>query len=278
MEAKTLKTYIERIPLLGTTARIANKSCTFLYNMLDADRRKPALVRMKHGASWHITSNPKSQKHFVRHRPTVTPQQRALIESLCSKGVAAANFDQAGIAHSEWARLQQKVDAFAHTAAERVNAASSAYSDKMDLGCLEHNRDRFRRFFRDKEEAKLDDYILKMNAEGSVLPSDHPLLTIGLSAPILYVVSSYFNLWPKLIYADAWYSIPMDPGKRIGSQQWHRDPEDKQMVKVYLYFSEIDANAGAMEYMLGTSNALHGRGMEIGEWKAAGANLYPSTE
>ena len=50
------------------------------------------------------------------------------------------------------------------------------------------------------------------------------------------------------------------------------------MVKVYLYFSEIDESVGAMEYILGTSNALRGRGLEIGEWKAAGANLYPSAE
>src|SRR5262249_52943370 len=112
----------------------------------------------------------------------------------------------------------------------------------------------------------------------STHPSNHPLLTIGLSAPVLHVVSSYMNLWPKLIYADAWYSIPMDPGKRIGSQQWHRDPEDKQMVKVYSHLSEIDESAGAMEDMLGTSNTVGGYGMKIGEWKAAGGNLYPSSD
>ena len=117
-----------------------------------------------------------------------------------------------------------------------------------------------------------------MNPENSVHPLSHPLLAVGLSAPVLRVVSSYMNLWPKLIYADAWYSIAMDPGKRIGSQQWHRDPEDKQMVKVYLYFSEVDESAGAMEYILGTSNAIGGQGKKIGEWKAAGANLYPSAE
>lgn len=50
------------------------------------------------------------------------------------------------------------------------------------------------------------------------------------------------------------------------------------MVKVYLYFSEIDESAGAMEYILGTCNALGGQGMNIGEWMAAGANLYPSSE
>jgi hypothetical protein len=277
-QSKSLRTHIKSIPVLGTTARFANRIRIFLRDMLYADRRKNALLRMKHGASWYVLRNPQSQKQFARHRPTVTPEQHELIESLTARGVAARSFGHAGIESGEWCRLQERVGEFARSAAERITAATVAYSDKMDLGPLEHNRERFRRFFRDKDQAKLDDYILKMNPENAVLPSDHPLITVGLSASVLHVVSSYLNLWPKLIYTDAWYSIPMDPGRRIGSQQWHRDPEDKQMVKVYLYFSEIDDSAGAMEYILGTSNALHGRGLEIGEWKAAGANLYPSAE
>jgi hypothetical protein len=246
--------------------------------MRHADMRNNALLRMKHRVSWYISRNPQSQKQFVKHRPTLISAQRELVESLITKGVAAKSFDQSGIESGEWSRLQEKVGEFASLSADRITVATASYSDKLDLGSLEHNRERFRRFFRDKSEAKLDDYILKMNPENSVLPSNHPLLAIGLSAQVLHVVSSYMNLWPKLIYTDAWYSIPMDSVKRIGSQQWHRDPEDKQMVKVYLYFSEIDESAGAMEYILGTSNALGGHGTEIGEWKAAGANLYPSAE
>lgn len=201
-----------------------------------------------------------------------------VVESLTTKGIAATSYGQAGIDSGDWCATQEKVGEFARLSMDLINAATASYSDNLDLGSLEHNRQRFRRFFKDKTEAKLDDYILKMNPENSIHPSSHPLLAIGLSGPVLHVVSAYMKLWPKLIYADAWYSIPMDPGKRIGSQQWHRDPEDKQMVKVYLYLSEIDESAGAMEYVLGTSNALDGHGMKIGEWKAAGANLYPSPE
>jgi hypothetical protein len=274
----SLRSYIKATPVIGSMAKLANRSRIFLLNMRYADVRRDAFLRMKHQVSWHVLRNPQSQKRFNMQRPTMTAVQQELVDSLKVKGVASKNFSQAGIASIEWSRLQEKVDGFARLSAEKIAAAAVSYSDKLELGSLEHNRERFRRFFRDKNETKLDDYILKMNPENSVLPSDHPLLTIGLSRSVLHVVSSYMNLWPKLIYADAWYSIPMDPGKRIGSQQWHRDPEDKQMVKVYMYFSEIDESAGAMEYILGTSNALGGRGIEIGEWKAAGANLYPSTE
>ena len=273
-----LRSYIKEVPVIGPAVKLANRFRMSLMNMRRADTRRDVLLRMKHRVSWYISRNPQSQKQFVRHFPTLTSGQRELVESLTTKGVAAASFGEAGIEFGDWSALQEKVGEFARLSTDRIAAATASYSDQLDLASLEHNRERFRRFFRDKSEAKLDDYILKMNPENSVHSSNHPLLTIGLSAPVLRVVSSYMNLWPKLIYADAWYSIPIDPGKRIGSQQWHRDPEDKQMVKVYLYFSEIDEGAGAMEYILGTSNALSGHGSKIGEWKAAGANLYPSTE
>jgi hypothetical protein len=273
-----LRSQIKAIPVIGPAAKLVNRFRISLLKMRHADTRKNVLLRMKHKVSWYFSQNPQSHKHFVKHWPTLTAGQVELVESLTAKGVAKASFDQAGIEFGDWSALQENIDEFARLSIDRITAATASYSDKLDLGALEHNRERFRRFFRDKSEAKLDDYILKMNPENSVHSSNHPLLTIGLSTPVLRVVSSYMNLWPKLIYADAWYSIPMDPGKRIGSQQWHRDPEDKQMVKVYLYFSEIDESAGAMEYILGTSNALGGHGTKIGEWKAAGANLYPSTE
>jgi hypothetical protein len=275
----SLRSHIKAIPVIGSAAKLANRCRIFLLNIMRyADTRKDASLRMKHRVSWYISRNPQSQKRFVKHCPALTAEQRELVESLTTKGVAAASCGQAGIECGDWSALQEKISEFARLSSDSITAATASNLDKLALGSLEHNRERFRRFFRDKSEAKLDDYILKMNPENSVHSSNHPLLTIGLSAPILGVVSSYMNLWPKLIYADAWYSIPADPGKRIGSQRWHRDPEDKQMVKVYVYFSDIDEGAGAMEYILGTSNALGGQGMKIGEWKAAGANLYPSTE
>ena len=117
-----------------------------------------------------------------------------------------------------------------------------------------------------------------MIPENSVHPANHPLLAIGLSAPVLRVVSSYMGLWPKLIYTDAWYSIPMDPGKRIGSQQWHRDPEDKQMVKVYCISRKSTRAQEPWSISSAPATRSAAGGMEIGEWKAAGANLYPSGE
>ena len=276
----SLRSYIKGLPVVGPAARLANRARLSLADAATqvSKRAKSAVLRLRHKASWDVLKNPWSHRRFVQGQRALTPAQESLLGALATQGVAREEAQRAGVDAKDYARLRKGVDEFARTATDRIAAARASYSDRLDLGSLEHNRERFRRFFRDRDEAKLDDYILKMQPENSILAADHPLLSIGLSATVLNVVSQYMKLWPKLIYTDAWYSIPIDVGKRIGSQQWHRDPEDRQMVKVYLYFSDVDADAGAMEYILASSNAAGRPGLEIGHWEAAGANLYPSAE
>jgi hypothetical protein len=72
---------------------------------------------------------------------------------------------------------------------------------------------------------------------------------------------------------DVWHSIPIDVGRRIGSQRWHRDPEDRKIVKIYLYFSNVDQGAGPLEYVPGSG--FGGRYEEFRKWKARG-DRYPS--
>lgn len=276
----SLRSYIKELPVVGPAARLVNRVRYVLADVaLQVSRgTKSAVLRMRHRASWDFLKNPWSRRRFDHAQRALTPAHQTLIAALTAQGVSRADARQAGIDAKDYGRLEEGVEEFARTATDRIAAARTSYSDSLSLASLEHNRDRFRRFFRDRDQAKLDDYILKMQPEDSVLAADHPLLSVGLSPTVLNVVSEYMKLLPKLIYTDAWYSIPIDVGKRIGSQQWHRDPEDRQMVKVYLYFSDIDAEAGAMEYILATSNSAGRPGLEIGHWEAAGANLYPSAE
>ena len=39
---------------------------------------------------------------------------------------------------------------------------------------------------------------------------------------------------------------------RFLSQRWHRDPEDRRNLRTFLYFSEVDKDAGAIEYLSGS--------------------------
>ena len=79
----------------------------------------------------------------------------------------------------------------------------------------------------------------------------------------------------QLIDFDNWYTIP-DPSAetRVKSQQWHRDPWDEHITKVFVYFSDVDEDAGPFEYVPqeppGSGTATSGRGSSEG--------VYPPQE
>ena len=59
-------------------------------------------------------------------------------------------------------------------------------------------------------------------------------------------------MWSKLEYVDVWYSVPQpEAAERISSQRWHRDYNDKHLLKVFLYLVDVDESMGPFQYVAG---------------------------
>lgn len=57
----------------------------------------------------------------------------------------------------------------------------------------------------------------------------------------------------KCICLDLWHNPEgCDKKEQVWSQAWHRDPEDSSVVKVFVYFSDVDEESGPFEYVLGS--------------------------
>jgi hypothetical protein len=90
------------------------------------------------------------------------------------------------------------------------------------------------------------------------LLGDHPLLEpssvftrFALQKPILEIVNSYFGMFTRLRAYNVWHTFvsklaPQD------SQLWHHDPEDNCILKVFVYLSNVDDDAGPFTYAVGT--------------------------
>ena len=97
------------------------------------------------------------------------------------------------------------------------------------------------------------DFLIRLNRDGATLNLDHILLRLGLHERILNPINAYLGLHARLYYVDAWYTAPA--GQQVSakySQVWHRDPEDKKLVKVFLYTSDVDETAGPLQYVPGS--------------------------
>jgi len=99
-------------------------------------------------------------------------------------------------------------------------------------------------------------------------------LRIAASDPVLDIVNGYTRQPRKLTYVDNWYTVPYpNATKRVASQRWHRDPDDDHIVKMFIYFSDVDEEAGPFEYV--RDSAAGGRYGDLFAWKKDG-DFYPS--
>lgn len=91
------------------------------------------------------------------------------------------------------------------------------------------------------------------------------------------VINNYYGQQTKAIYADYWYTLKThNPGKDVYSQAWHCDPEGDRIIKVFIYFNDVNERNGALQYIKGTQR----NGKNSGPLKdiARHTSHYPTEE
>jgi hypothetical protein len=86
-----------------------------------------------------------------------------------------------------------------------------------------------------------------------------PFLRLALHHPLLKVVNGYLGLRSRLRAINVWLNLP-DDGPAKESQLWHRDGDDLQIVKVFIYFTDVDMKSGPFWFIPGTHR---GKGRKI---------------
>lgn len=215
-------------------------------------------LRLKYDVNWRWVRNPASGRSYRDTPPKLNPLQQRLVDELYSTGVAMCHFDELFQDQELWRRLSAYVSEF--SASDEVQSVvkkcQQDFAEKQDLRAVEH-------------------YIITKYPQDRkpLIRANNPLLNLGLHPLILDVVNSYLALWSKLIYFDMWHTLPLNTDTRILSQRWHRDPEDRRKIRTFLYFSDVDTDAGAMEYLAGSQ--FGGPYEHVFEWKDPLGIPYP---
>ena len=87
--------------------------------------------------------------------------------------------------------------------------------------------------------------------ESAAKPIDmrNPIISALLDRKILEVVSSYLNYVPQLYEIYIEKTVPIGTAEPTYSQNWHRDPEEKRTLKVFLYLNDVDTDSGPFIYV-----------------------------
>lgn len=141
------------------------------------------------------------------------------------------------------------------------------------LNAYVESRVRDQRVVREIERGVSDNKSKSYNVnllETNVFSEDSPLLAILLDPKIIGLVNAYMGMYSKFRGYRLWASLPVPKGSsEVASQAWHRDPEDKKIVKIFVYYSDVDENSGPFTYI----KESH---VSRGKWSHLYPQLFPA--
>ena len=189
--------------------------------------------------AWHRwrlhRANAPARRAWRAHAAPPDDSARPLVEQLRARGAARTTVSEF-LPDVDQARLRAEADRWLATPDVRAREEAYRTSVRRREERGKNNKDYLVRMFGARDEAVID--------------AGSPWLSLFLHERLLAVVNGYLGLHSTLNAIDVWNTAPLaHDGADSGSQRWHRDPEDTRLVKVFLYLSDVDAGAGALQYV-----------------------------
>ena len=200
-----------------------------------------------------VFSNRKSRRRFEHDRPELDDVQRRIVEQVDAEGYSVLPFSELFEDGSLWRDLAAQRDRFV----EQTEADLAAGGENVRVRAGK-------------------EFVVRLHSYGVEVALDDPWFRATSSRRMLDIANAYLRMWSKLEYLDVWYTAPQPAGiERISSQRWHRDYNDKHLLKAFLYLVDVDGDMGPFQYVPGSQPG--GPYADAWAWRPLGDN-YPTEE
>ncbi|MEP7340245.1 MAG: phytanoyl-CoA dioxygenase family protein [Acidobacteriota bacterium] len=193
-------------------------------------RRKIAYAGRHFTPTWRYGFNLKSTLAYRFDQQVVNGEAERVLDELNRNGVAITSVEKLFSDTSCFDELCREVDELesdwaGQIAAERANANRYDTSQKT--------------------------FLFELLGKRPHLDPDSVYARFALQQPILQTSNAYFGMYTQLRYYNVWHTLTTNTEARE-SQLWHRDREDHSILKLFVYFMDIDEGAGPFTYAPGT--------------------------
>lgn len=204
-----------------------------------------------------LLANRSSRRRYAQVAPALDDVQRVVLERLRDEGYASLPFSELVPDASVWKELE-------------VNAAR--FMDETEAG-LAREREGGESALRRRAGKE---FLVRKYSWGVTLGLDDPWLRLGVNPRLLDLANAYLEMWSKLEYVDVWYTPPAGADERRSSQRWHRDFNDRHLLKAFIYLVDVDEETGPFEYV--PRSAPGGELDRLWPWRPLGDNYPPEDE
>lgn len=182
---------------------------------------------------WYYIDNFRSQAMYRLNSHSLSPAARRVADELKQNGICITSV-------KELFGSNEMLD--------KISAEVSRIENEKSAEITERRR-------HVGEVADEKSFLFCVLGDAFQLDPDSPFGQFALSPVIRQIANDYYGMFTELRYYDVWRNFKTDaPAMR--SQLWHRDRDDKGIMKIFLYLDDVDEGAGPFTYAPGTH--LHG--------------------
>ena len=204
-----------------------------------------------------LLANRASRRRYAQAAPVLDDVQQGVLERLREEGYASLPLSELAPDTGVWQDLEADAARFvAETEAGLANEREGGESGLRRRAGKE--------------------FLVRKYSWGVELGFDDPWVRLGTNPRLLDLANAYLEMWSKLEYVDVWYTPPAGADDRRSSQRWHRDFNDRHLLKAFIYLVDVDEETGPFEYV--PRSAPGGELDRLWPWKPLGDNYPPEDE
>ena len=206
-----------------------------------------------------VLANRGARRKLAQAPPTLDETQQRVLDHLHTEGYAVIPFAELFPDPAVWNELDAAATRFVAESEQGLAAESQGGESAL------------------KRRAGKE-FVVRKYAYGVQLGLDDPWLRLGVNRRLLDLANGYLGMWSKLEYVDVWYTPPLEQSEseRRSSQRWHRDFNDRHLLKAFVYLVDVDEETGPFEYV--PRSAPGGELDSLWPWRPLGDNYPPQDE
>jgi hypothetical protein len=207
-----------------------------------------------------VLANASARRRLAESEPTLGLTQQRILDELRDEGYSLLSFPDLFPEPYVWSTLDASAQAF-------IERTEAGLEHEAAAGTIDPALSR-----RPGKE-----FVVRRYPYGVTLGLDDPWLAVAADRRMLDIANAYHGMWSKLEYVDLWYTPPVPTAtERRVSQNWHRDYNDRHLLKCFVYLVDVDEETGPFEFVPGSEpGGVYGR---LWPWEPAGPAYPPLDE
>ncbi len=178
---------------------------------------------------WFYVLNKAPREYHRKHRSNLNQIQKRTVEDLTRFGIGSAHFSD----------MFPELD---------FSLFQKSLAEAMLIG---ENQKQIEEQSKGQSAQSKKYYLVELWKKPFHFDFANPFMSLAASERILTIVNHYLEMAAHLSYLNLWYTVPMEKAANY-SQRWHRDPDDRRLVKLFLYLNDVDENSGPFHYVSGS--------------------------